>query len=240
MPPPASVVGTIPRPGALRIARKLAPGAVDFLELRVDEFAALPNAAQELERLNTAAPALPAPLIVTVRHPREGGAGTLSAAQRSALLREWMRHGTWIDTELRSITQLAVAIEEARKRHLGIILSFHDFQKTPSLKQLRALAARARNAGCDIFKVAARANTPRDFAVLLEFLTTTPGFGASLAGKPALAVMGMGLYGQVSRLALGNAGSVLNYGYLDTVQVPGQWPAKQLKERLRELEGPSR
>jgi 3-dehydroquinate dehydratase len=47
--------------------------------------------------------------------------------------------------------------------------------------------------------------------------------------------MGMGVFGKLSRLVLGRAGSVLNYGYLDTVQVLGQWPAALLKQRLLEL-----
>ncbi|MEI7773411.1 MAG: type I 3-dehydroquinate dehydratase, partial [Verrucomicrobiota bacterium] len=50
-----------------------------------------------------------------------------------------------------------------------------------------------------------------------------------------LSVMGMGAYGQISRLVLGRCGSVLNYGYLDRPQVPGQWPAELLKQRLLEL-----
>ena len=67
-------------------------------------------------------------------------------------------------------------------------------------------------------------------AVLLDFLT------ARRAAAPALSVMGMGAYGKVSRLVFARAGSVLNYGFLDRVQVPGQWPAELLKARLAELE----
>ena len=47
--------------------------------------------------------------------------------------------------------------------------------------------------------------------------------------------MGMGEFGKVSRLALASAGSVLNYGYLGDAQLPGQWPAVELKRRLQEL-----
>jgi 3-dehydroquinate dehydratase-1 len=47
--------------------------------------------------------------------------------------------------------------------------------------------------------------------------------------------MGMGPLGKVSRLVLGAAGSRLNYGYLDKPQVPGQWPAAELAQRLREV-----
>ncbi|MCX6967274.1 MAG: type I 3-dehydroquinate dehydratase, partial [Verrucomicrobia bacterium] len=83
-------------------------------------------------------------------------------------------------------------------------------------------------AGADVFKVAAVTHTARDLATLLDFLS------AHSSAAPLLAVMGMGKFGKVSRVALGKAGSVLNYGYLDKPQVSGQWAVAVLKERLRE------
>jgi 3-dehydroquinate dehydratase-1 len=46
--------------------------------------------------------------------------------------------------------------------------------------------------------------------------------------------MGMGGLGRVSRISLGAAGSVLNYGWLHRPQVSGQWPARRLKKLIRE------
>ena len=45
-----------------------------------------------------------------------------------------------------------------------------------------------------------------------------------------------GQFGKISRLVLAQAGSCLNYGYLGTPNASGQWPARLLKARLRELE----
>jgi 3-dehydroquinate dehydratase-1 len=47
--------------------------------------------------------------------------------------------------------------------------------------------------------------------------------------------MGMGALGKVSRLVFAEAGSVLNYGYLDRPNASGQWEATLLKQRLKEL-----
>ena len=47
--------------------------------------------------------------------------------------------------------------------------------------------------------------------------------------------MGMGRLGKISRLLLAQAGSVLNYGYLDQPNASGQWEATLLKKRLAEL-----
>ena len=63
------VVAAVHSLGALRRAEQIQEGEVDLLEIRVDNFA--PDPAPVLKVL----PRLRVPLIVTVRHPAEGGAG---------------------------------------------------------------------------------------------------------------------------------------------------------------------
>jgi len=216
-----SVVGTIPDEAALKTALRLKPGAVDFLELRVDAFA---DSEARLKRLEKALPGLKCfPLIVTVRHPREGGENGLGVRRRRELFRRFLPHAALVDVELRSARALKSVIAAARVSGAGVILSYHNFRNTPSLKRLQALRRAAR--GAEVFKVATTVNRSSALARLLEFLTP---------GKPALSVMGMGILGQHSRIMLGCGGSVLNYGYLGKrVQVPGQWPAVELKALLR-------
>ncbi len=223
--PPGSVVGTVFDAGSRRAAAKLAPGKVDLLELRVDSFADDPR---ELKTLEALAGRLEFPLVITVRHPAEGGASRLSAAGRRALYERFLPYAAWVDVELRSVTTLAPVLEAVRSAGKGLILSHHDFHTTPTLAKLQMLARKAAQAGADVFKVATTANTPAALATLSTFLTST-------RRPAALAVMGMGPYGKISRLTLGSTGSVLNYGFLHRVQVPGQWPAPLLKERLAEL-----
>jgi len=226
-----SVIGTIHSPASLRAAQNLRPGAVDFLELRVDAFAGSDAA---ILRLKKAAPGLPAPLVMTVRDPKEGGANGLSAARRRELVRQFLGFAALVDVELRSAAAFSSLLGEIRESGAGVILSHHDFRATPSLQRLQALAREAEQAGATVFKVATLAKTERAFSTLLQFLAENAGKPNRRAGMK-LAVMGMGPFGKISRLALGAAGSVLNYGYLDKPQVPGQWPAELLKERLCEL-----
>jgi len=217
-----SVVGTIHSHAALKEALRLKPGAVDLLEVRVDHFVA------DLEPLRRAVYKLGAPLIITVRHPQEGGAGPLTAAERRALYLEFLPSAAFIDFEQRSSAFLRDLLPAARKAGVGLILSHHRFDTTPSLSYLASRCRAARNLGAAIFKVATLTQTPADLATLLSFLTN---------GKqaPRLSVMGMGTFGKISRLTLARAGSVLNYGYLGEPQVSGQWPAVLLKQRLLEL-----
>lgn len=227
-----AVVGTIHSEGSLAAALRLRKGSVDFLELRVDAFARNRTGGSGEDRLEAAAARLRAPLIVTARHPKEGGAHSLSVAERRALFRQFLSHAALIDVELRSAAALAGTLEEARERGVGIILSHHDFRTTPSLERLRELASRASEIGCTVFKVATVARTAAAFSVLLQFLAESR---VSQKSGPHLSVMGMGEFGKISRLALGRSGSVLNYGYLDKLQVPGQWPVELLRQRLLEL-----
>jgi len=201
--------------------------AVDFLELRVDAFAGDSATLQALEK---GAAKLKAPLLVTVRHPKEGGANALSATRRRELYRRFLPMASLIDVELRSAEVLKDVLMEARMQGTGVVLSYHDFRSIPPLEKLRALAEQASEIGGDVFKVAAMARNEKAVSTLLEFLTNRPRRG------PQYAVMGMGAFGKISRLTLGKCGSVLNYGYLDQVQVPGQWPAELLKARLAELQ----
>ena len=222
LPPPSAVVGTIHTPPGLRGALNLNRTDVDFLELRADAFADSPN------KVLAVLPKLKLPLILTVRHPLEGGAQRLARAERLELFRLFLPFATLIDVELRCAKQFASVIEEAHSRGAGVILSHHDFVRTPAQNRLHDLASLAKQLGGDIFKVATTTGSPSDLVTLLGFLGDEK--------RIPLSVMGMGRLGKVSRLLFSQAGSRLNYGYLDKAQVKGQWPAPLLKKRVAELE----
>lgn len=220
------VVGTIHSPGALRCALKLKRGQVDVLELRVDAFEESPDL------LWRAVPRLAAPLLLTVRHPAEGGAAVYGPARRRELYRQYLPSVAWVDFEVRSMRAMAEEIALASALGVRVVISDHHFRGTPSLEVLKKRFARAQACRPELVKVAASARTPAELERLLAFLNWSE---RRQAGR--LSVMGMGRCGQVSRLLLGSCGSVLNYGYLDTPQVSGQWPAVLLKQRLAELAG---
>ena len=215
------VVGAVHSPGALRRALRIRPGEVDLLEIRVDAFAL------DLAPLLRALPRLRVPLLITVRHPAEGGAHRLSFAQRRALFAQFLPFAALIDLELRSVEKLASTIADARARGVRVIVSDHHFKTTPPAAQLQHTIRRARAAGADICKIATLAETPAALARLLALFARS---------QPLpLSVMGMGRFGKISRLLLAQAGSVLNYGYLAEPNASGQWEAVLLQKRLAEL-----
>lgn len=205
-------MGTIHTQGGFAAAKKLKGDAV---EIRVDALPRPPS------REEIAAVALPA--IVTVRRLDEGGGLALDDEVRASLYHELLPAAAAVDLELRSLRSLKSVAEAARALRRLVVVSSHDFQATPTLARLRAIAARARDGGADVVKIAARTESPGDVARLLALLDEADG---------PLAVMGMGPLGRASRLVFAKAGSALNYGWLDKPQVPGQWGAVEFGELL--------
>ena len=151
----------------------------------------------------------------------------MTLAERRKWFRQFLPLVQWMDVEVQSLGGLEEEIAHAEKMGVQLVVSDHYFKKMPTLARMRDRERKARKAGAEVFKLAARANDAKDLERLLVFLNEGKAQG--------LAVMGMGEMGKVSRLLLGRCGSVLNYGYLDTPQVSGQWEACTLKKRLFEL-----
>jgi 3-dehydroquinate dehydratase-1 len=189
--------------------------SLDAVEVRVDALPKLPSL-QQVEALSV-------PAILTVRRLDEGGARPISDEERLDHYLALLPAAAAVDIEMRSTKRFGNLLEIVRSRKKTLIVSFHDFEATPSLARLRNIGARARGAGADIVKIAARTETPAEVARLLVLLDE--------ATEP-FAVMGMGALGRASRLLFAKAGSVLNYGWLDKPQVPGQWSAKEFLELL--------
>lgn len=212
------VVATVHSVPGLQLATRLRSGDVDFLELRVDALAA------QLDTVRRILPKLRHPILLTVRHPGEGGLGKLSVRRRRALFTEFLPYAALLDVELRSLDSMGGLILSAKQRGVTVIVSDHHFRSTPTVARMLERQGRALAAGADVFKLAAMTSDARALARLLEF-------AARRSSKPR-SIMGMGRFGQASRLALACAGSALNYGYLDKPNAPGQWEARELKRLL--------
>jgi len=189
----------------------------DLFELRLDRLAGI------VGRVETKLPKLRAPLIITARHPNEGGSGRLSLRQRRALLTRFLTHADYLDVELRSARALRALLAIAKTKNVRRIISFHDFKLTPSARLLVAKAHNAKALRADIFKVATRTDTPTELGRLLEFITKN-------RVNVRLAVMGIGRLGAISRVLLARAGSVLIYASLGpATDVEGQLSLEQLR-----------
>ena len=189
----------------------------DLFELRLDRFTAA-----VVGRVEKMLPKLSAPLIITARHPHEGGAGKLSMRKRRALLTRFLACADYIDIELRSARAMRSLLALAEKKKICRIISFHSLKSTPTLSLLSTKARQAKAHHADIFKVATRTDKPMELGRLLNFTMN------SRVNLP-LAVMGIGQLGAISRVLLARAGSVFIYASLGTeTDIEGQLSLEQL------------
>jgi 3-dehydroquinate dehydratase-1 len=188
----------------------------DLFELRLDRLVPC------LGELKTAIQRLPAPLIITARDPREGGANDLSAGRRRSLLLEYLPNARYVDVELRSARALQPVLQLADDLQIRKIISFHDFKTTPPASQLEDIASRARSLGATIVKIATRTDNRAQLDTLLDFFQRHRRSGDVVA-------MGIGKLGRASRLELARLGCPLNYAHLGTPAAAGQLSIAELR-----------
>jgi 3-dehydroquinate dehydratase-1 len=191
----------------------------DLFELRLDCLVPITS------RLEKKISRLRAPLIVTARDPREGGANKLSLAVRRDLLLRFLPRARYLDMELRSAREFESLLAEAKKRKVGRILSYHNFKSTPSSRSLCAKAKRAKTIGVEVFKVATRTDAPDALTRLVDFMTNKD-------SNLRVSAMGIGKLGGISRLLLTRCGSALNYAAITGANVEGQLSIDLLRSAL--------
>ncbi len=218
-------VGVIPDTMTLGIWSGMNPDerefTCDIIELRLDT---LKTPAADLR---AALAGNTTPILLTARHPAEGGQGSEDAAGRMTLIEPLLDLAVLLDIELRSAMEMKSIVEKAHARSVQVIGSFHDFQATPGDEILRGAISFAQPAGLDGVKLATFINSPADLTRLIQI--------TSESHRLRLSCMGMGPWGRISRLVLAKCGSLLNYGYIGESNAPGQWPAARLKALLAEL-----
>lgn len=181
----------------------------DLFELRLD------GLFSRTEALEEAIGVLPAPIIITARHPREGGVHQLSTQKRRSLLLRFLPFAIYVDVEIRSADSSAAVIDEARARGIGIIMSFHDLHDTPSQNRLREIARTIRLWRPSCLKIATRTDTVAQLARLTDFFQEE-------REKMTIAAMGIGRLGVLARHEFFRRGSFLTYAHLGRATIDGQ------------------
>jgi len=213
------IVGTVSQADTLT---RLAVGVehvCDIVEIRLDLIGAATSAWLEYARKIEAQGF---PVVVTVRLESEGGRWTQADELRRPLFESALTNLSAADIELRS-PLLSDVSALARRHKRALIVSYHDFAKTPSLNELRQILWKAATHGT-VVKIATFTQTETELVALRElFMEKCP---------VSLCVLGMGPLGPRTRLEFPKFGSCLTYGYLDAPVAPGQISARELKQQL--------
>ncbi len=145
-------VGVIPDLPTLQLWSSFSPGqreaTCDLIELRLDTLKTPP------EEIRAALAGNATPVLLTARHPAEGGQGSQDAAGRIALLEPLLDLATLMDIEMRSTMEMRSLMQKAQGMGVRVIGSFHDFQTTPGEEVLRGAINFAQPAGLDAVKLA--------------------------------------------------------------------------------------
>ncbi len=219
------VVATVTQQSDLDLVRSGSCGGFDLLEFRIDDLypvqketeAALGNSAHSH--------------LLTVRCPEEGGAASLTPENRVELYEKFLPYSTLIDTEVISLQEGTIShlVEKAHATDVGVVASFHDFHGFPGIQKIRETIELTYELGADVAKIAVRIEDRKDLYDLAQVVAEWKNRGR------AISAMGMGPLGKLSRLVLAEAGSCLNYGYLEKPNAPGQWSAQELSKLLPQV-----
>ncbi len=121
-------------------------------------------------------------------------------------------------------------IQTAHENGVPVIVSNHDFKKTPPKEELLDRLETMQDLGADILKIAVMPESTED---LLTLLAATED-GCRYLKQPIVS-MSMGGKGVLSRVAGESFGSAITFGTAGAASAPGQLPAEELKEILEAL-----
>lgn len=128
----------------------------------------------------------------------------------------------YVDIELEMPDKLRQnLIELAKSHHCIIIISYHNYDNTPTLPELKRIIKNCKEMEADIVKVACKVNHQRDLANLV----------ALYAGGDKIIAFGMGEEGLITRLAAPLLGAEFTYASVDddSATASGQMKSDDMK-----------
>ena len=209
-------------------AGALAGMPVDLAEWRVDWYEDAMDLPKVLVTAGMAREILgDTPFLFTFRTEREGGEKAMGAEEYIALNKAAAESGyvDLLDVELFTGDEAVMAvIEHAHRHQVKVIVSSHDFRKTPSREEMLGRMRKMQDLGADIPKIAVMPQLKRDVLTLLE---ATLEMSEQYAKGPII-TMSMAGTGVASRVVGESFGSAVTYGAAGRRSAPGQLDAKEL------------
>lgn len=207
--------------------------SIEIIELRIDQWVDfdvkhVSKVVDNIYSLN-----LGKKILVTYRTSSQGGDGTLSQEAYLNALAEIINlvHIDLVDIEFepgKSTQSLIDLIEQFKSKQIQVVLSYHDFKKTPALEALKHLYFKMHQLEPDYLKIAVMPHEKQDVLNLLSALSET-----SDSVTQQVIGIAMSKLGVISRTAQGLFGGTVTYGCLDSPKAPGQIHVEVLKRQLK-------
>lgn len=188
---------------ALDLIKKAESQRADFIEVRLDYL-------KEYDRLRDIALCANTPLIATNKTTECQGRFSGSEAERQKTLRDAARHGfEYVDVDV-STPKLKSVIENYRELGAKSIVSFHDYNETPSVAQLKEILRKEVAGKSDVCKIVTTAKLVSDNLTVLDFLSKASRKDVKLV------CFCMGELGKPSRLLSPIFGAFFTYASLES------------------------
>ncbi len=134
----------------------------------------------------------------------------------------------YVDIEIEAPTEQREALlQVAKSNNCRVIISYHNFETTPGLRELYQLTDECYSLGADVAKIAVMTRSKADSARVLSLYSTD---------KPVVA-LGMGDAGRITRIVAPLLGAEFTFASMDNgkATAPGQISLEELKEVLHLL-----
>ncbi|BDG80498.1 3-dehydroquinate dehydratase [Bacillus subtilis] len=207
----------------------------DIVEWRVDVFEKADDSEAVIKMISKLRESLRDKLFLfTFRSHKEGGSKEMDVRSYIALLETAIRTKDidFIDIELFSgEANVEALVSLAEENGVYVIMSNHDFQKTPAKDEIISRLRKMQELGAHIPKIAVM---PKDAGDLLTLLDATYTMKTKYADRPMI-TMSMSGTGLVSRLSGEIFGSACTFGAGEEASAPGQIPVSELRNVLEVL-----
>ncbi|GAB2218754.1 hypothetical protein Droror1_Dr00001986 [Drosera rotundifolia] len=193
----------------------------DLVEIRLDYLKKGFDVERDLEGLIRKSSL---PTLITFRPTWEGGRYAGDENKRLSTLRRAIDLGAnYVDVELKVADEFLKSIDGNKPEKVKVIVSSHNYEKTPSAEELGDLVVRIQATGADIVKIATTALDITDSARILQVLAhcQVPIIGIAMGEK-----------GLMTRVLSAKFGGFLTFGAIQAgvVSAPGQPTVKDLLE----------
>ncbi|HKK62582.1 MAG TPA: type I 3-dehydroquinate dehydratase [Bacteroidales bacterium] len=149
--------------------------------------------------------------------------------QRLEILKQALKYGAdYADVELESDPAFIAEIREVCNYYkAGLIISYHNFEKTPEIDELEDLLNKCYILEADISKLACKVSKESDAATLLSLYKD----------NRSKVIIGMGDRGRITRIASLFLGAPFSFAAFsrEGVTAPGQYTFQEMNDLLRKL-----
>ncbi|HCO7916128.1 type I 3-dehydroquinate dehydratase [Acinetobacter baumannii] len=174
------------------------------------------------------------PMIATIRTKNEGSQLEISDADYGKPYQAYLKNPfmDWLDVEMfRDQKVVSEIVQKAHQKKVLVVMSNHDFQKTPSQDEIEKRLLKQDQMGADVLKIAVMPKSKQDVFTLMNATLKV----SQQTTKPLL-TMSMGQLGTISRVATANMGGSYSFGMIGQASAPGQIDVTKLKQILQTVQ----